>query len=338
MKRRGQPEGSRAGAGRPTVSRAHAAARSEGLHPTTAFLSLIIENIPAMVAVKEARDLRFVLLNRAGEEVTGVYRHESLGKTDFDIFPREQAEFFVARDREVLASGEMQLIPEEQIATRHNGIRTLRTIKMPVLDKAGTPQYLLAMSEDITEQKRAEAALAASERRWAFALESAEQGVWEADIANKSAYYSPMWKRIRGLDADEEVDGDIERWLQRVHPDDRVRVRETIAEQDAGHIPREDFEYREWHKDGHYIWISSKGAPDAWDADGRPTRMIGTDTDITRRKLQERRLQELTQRLELALRVSRIGVFEANLKTGELLPGTSIASSRFSASSRGGMR
>src|SRR4030095_336074 len=124
--------------------------------------------------------------------------------------------------------------------------------------------------------------------------------------------------RIRGYDPAEDVDSSTDSWLSRVHPDDRDRIRETIAKQDAGEIPRNAFEYRERHRDGHYIWISSKGAPDAWDAQGRPIRMIGTDTDITARKEQEEQLRKLTHRLELALRVSRIGVFESNEKTGEL--------------------
>src|SRR4051794_27169405 len=111
---------------RPAMSQSEAAERSETLHRTPSFLNMVIENIPAMVAVKEARDLRFVLINRHGEDLTGVPRQDALGKNDFDLFPREQAEFFVSRDREVLASGEVQVIPEEQITTRHKGIRTLR--------------------------------------------------------------------------------------------------------------------------------------------------------------------------------------------------------------------
>ena len=319
MGKKARPDTPRSNAAQPaTMSRAKAIAHSQMLLGTASVLNLVIENIPAMVAVKEARELRFVLLNRAGEDLTGVDRHESLGKNDFELFPKDQAEFFVARDREVLASGQMLVIPEEQITTRHKGVRTLRTVKMPVLDDAGLPQYLLAMSEDITEQKRAEAALATSERRWAFALESAGQGVWEADIANDTVYYSPTWKRIRGFDPNEDVGSNTETWLERVHPDDRERIRETIAKQDAGEIPRNAFEYRERHRDGHYIWISSKGAPDAWAPDGRPMRMFGTDTDVTQRKEQEQQLQEVTHRLEVALRVSRLGVFEGNLKTGEL--------------------
>ena len=96
---------------RQPVSQAEAAERSETLRRTSSFLNMVIENIPAMVAVKDARDLRFVLVNRHSEELTGVLRQDALGKNDFDLFPKEQAEFFVARDREVLASGKAQVIP-----------------------------------------------------------------------------------------------------------------------------------------------------------------------------------------------------------------------------------
>ena len=319
MKASARLEITHADAAAPTMSRTEVAERSHSLYRTTDFLSKVIENIPATIGVKEATELRFVLVNRAGEELTGVFREEFLGKNDFDLFPEDQATLFVARDREVLASREMQVIAEEQISTRHKGMRTLRTVKMPVMDDAGEPQYLLVMSEDITERKQAEAALTASERRWAFALKSAGQGVWEADIANNTVYYSPMWKQIRGFGVDEEVNSDVEEWLKRVHPEDRARLRETIARQNSGEIPRNAFEYRERHQAGHYIWISSNGAPDAWAPDGSPTRMIGTDTDITQRKINEQQLRGTSQRLALALRVSRIGVFEGNLKTGELL-------------------
>ncbi|MCP8885427.1 EAL domain-containing protein [Devosia sp. XJ19-1] len=282
-------------------------------------LSLVIENIPAMVAVKEANELRFVLFNRTAEELIGVSRHAALGKSDFDLFPKGEAEFFIARDRDVLASGQPLTIPEEQITTSQRGVRILRTTKMPVFDATGRPQYLLAMSEDITEHKRAEAALMASERRWAFALESAGQGVWEADILNNTVYYSPTWKRMRGIDVNEDVDSSLEAWLSRVHPEDREHIRQTIAKQNSGELSRNAFEYREWHREGRYIWISSNGAPDAWDAEGRPIRMIGLDTDITQRKEQEQNLRDVTQRLEIALRASCVGVFEGNLETGELL-------------------
>jgi len=120
------------------------------------FLDSVIENLPDMVFVKEAKDLRFVQFNRAGETLLGMRREELIGKNDYDFFPREQAEFFVEKDRQVLAGREMLDIPEEEIRTRNGETRVLHTKKVPILDREGTPQYLLGISEDITDRKRAE--------------------------------------------------------------------------------------------------------------------------------------------------------------------------------------
>ena len=133
--------------------------RNRELDRANRFHNLMLENIPAMVVVKDAKDLRFVFGNRAGDELTGYPREATVGKTDFDLFPRAQAEAFVAFDREVLNSRELRVIPEEVISTRHQGDRILRTLKMPVLDEDGEPLYLLAISEDITDSKEMETQL-----------------------------------------------------------------------------------------------------------------------------------------------------------------------------------
>ena len=116
------------------------------------FLDTIIESMPAMVFMKDARHLRFERFNRAGEELLGLSRHSLLGKSDYDFFPREQADFFVAKDRAVLASGELEDIPEEPIETPQ-GRRWLHTRKIPIYDDSGAPSHLLGVSLDITEQR-----------------------------------------------------------------------------------------------------------------------------------------------------------------------------------------
>ena len=128
----------------------------ESLKSANAFHNLVIENIPAMVFVKDAKDHRFIFVNRAGENMMGINRSELLGKNDYDFFPKEQADFFIARDNEVLASGTLQVTAEEPITTQHNGIRLLQTMKIPVSDENGKNQYLVALSEDITERKSVE--------------------------------------------------------------------------------------------------------------------------------------------------------------------------------------
>ena len=127
----------------------------EDLRRTNLFLDSIIENIPTMLFLKDARALRFVRFNRAGEQLLGVSRTELIGKSDHDLFPKDQADFFIRKDREVLAGRTAVDIPEEPLQTRDKGLRLLHTRKVPVLNAAGEPEYLLGISEDITDLRKA---------------------------------------------------------------------------------------------------------------------------------------------------------------------------------------
>jgi PAS domain S-box-containing protein len=130
------------------------AARS-GLIEANAFLDTIVENIPSMIFVKHADSLRFARVNRAEEVLLGMAREKVVGKTDHDLFPKEQADFFTAKDREVLASEEVVDIQAETISTA-SGDRVLHTRKIGLRDSSGKPQYLLGISHDITERIQAE--------------------------------------------------------------------------------------------------------------------------------------------------------------------------------------
>jgi PAS domain S-box-containing protein len=109
-----------------------------------------------MVFVKDAKDLRFVKFNKAGENLLGYSRQELLGKNDYDFFPEDQADFFTSKDTEVIDSSQLLDTPEEKIQTKNQGERILHTKKIPLRNHEGIPQYLLGISEDITERKRSE--------------------------------------------------------------------------------------------------------------------------------------------------------------------------------------
>ena len=136
------------------------ARRTEELEDARSFLDSVLENLPVMLFVKDAQELKFVRWNRAEEEALGIDRSLAIGKSDYDFFPEEQARFFEAKDRAVLTGGQLVDVPEEAIQTTHRGLRYLHTIKVPVLGADGKPRYLVGISEDITERKRAQEELA----------------------------------------------------------------------------------------------------------------------------------------------------------------------------------
>ncbi len=123
------------------------------------FMESVLKTIPVGVVAKEVQELRLVLWNPAAEELIGFGAAEVIGKNDYDFFPTEQADFFTAKDREVLASGQIVDIAEEEIQTRQGESRILHTKKTAILDADGKPQYLLAVTEDITDRKQGEIAL-----------------------------------------------------------------------------------------------------------------------------------------------------------------------------------
>lgn len=137
-----------------------------------------------MIFVKEAKTLTFVRFNRAGEELVGYSQEDLLGKSDYDFFPPHEADFFTAKDRVVLQQRQVVDIPEESIKTKLNGQRILHTKKVPILGADGTPQYLLGISEDITEQKL----LKHAEQRRALMLELQQFALCE--LAKQEAIYT----------------------------------------------------------------------------------------------------------------------------------------------------
>lgn len=117
------------------------------------FLDTLLENIPDMIFVKEVNQLRFVRFNKAGEKLIGYPREQMIGKNDYDFFPREQADFFTSKDREVIRNNELEDIEEEIIQTK-DGPRWLHTKKLPIAGPDGKPAFLMGISEDITERKK----------------------------------------------------------------------------------------------------------------------------------------------------------------------------------------
>ncbi len=173
---------------------------------------------------------------------------------------------------------------------------------------------LLALT-DITQLKREVQDLAMRERRWHDALTNSGLGVWDQNYGAGVMYYSDTWRAIRGIGPDETLNEGMDDWILLVHPDDRAFVIDAIHRQNRGDPDFAVFQYRERYRGGGWVWIECRGAAVEWDDDGNPLRVVGTDTDITARKLAEELLAGMSRRLKLALSISKIGVFEVDLQS-----------------------
>jgi PAS domain S-box-containing protein len=115
------------------------------------FLDAIVEHIPAVVVVKDAAELRFVRVNRAGQELLGFTNDELMGKSDEDLLAPHDAIARMTADREVLRAGTLVDLPAEAVVGPDGTTRILHTRKIPVMGDDGQPRFLLAISEDVTE-------------------------------------------------------------------------------------------------------------------------------------------------------------------------------------------
>jgi len=151
-----------------------------------------------------------------------------------------------------------------------------------------TNRYLATERQMASEQN---IRLQDSEYRWKFALEGADEGVWDWDIANGTVFFSPRWKSMIGYQP-EEFANTFEAWRDALHPNDKARVLATLDNYFEGKETLYWVEFRMRCKDGHYKWILAKGMVVTKTADGRPQRMLGTHVDIDKLKQIEHDLQQ----------------------------------------------
>jgi PAS domain S-box-containing protein len=253
------------------------------LQTTMRFVDSIVENVPVMLFVKDARDLRFVRWNRAAERITGIRGEEALGKSDADFFPPDIARFFNERDREVLDARGEEDIPREPIQTLDGERRWLHTRKIAIRDAEDRPAFLLGISEDITERLAAEAELAASEERFRTLAEHAPIGIFRADDEGRDFYRNAQAAQVLGIAQDAPAGA----WAPALHPDDLGTVSESWFASVAAHAPF-TAEYRVVRAGGEVRWAITRAVPIS--AGEQRRGYVGTIIDITTRKETERAL------------------------------------------------
>jgi PAS domain S-box-containing protein len=245
-------------------------------------LSEAIKQSPNSVIVTDPK-MQITYVNDAFTRITGYAYKEVIGQTanmlGGDTIPPETLKDLAAA---VAAGHSWQ--GEIQNRRRDGRIGIDYCHIAPVHDSGSRLTHFVFVQQDITLRKAMENQLAMSEERWSFALENSHQGVYDWNIPQDTVYYSPIWKRLLGIE-DLAFDNNVEVWTSRVHPEDRTIVQSSLRMHLLNDQQSFTLEYRLRHADGQYLWFYDRGKIVEYSDAGMPLRMIGTITDITEQKL-----------------------------------------------------
>jgi diguanylate cyclase (GGDEF)-like protein/PAS domain S-box-containing protein len=246
-------------------------------------LQMAVETLQLGVTVTDLKG-RIIYVNPADAAMHGYTQEELIGEDVGLYAPPDQREPLGLDQIEKMKSWR-----RESLNVRRDGtVFPVHLMSDVLRGPTGEPVSIVTTCEDISSRKAAEQAVRDSEERYALAARGANDGLWDWNLETGEVYFSERWKSILGYGV-EEVENDIDAWLERVHPEDIERVRGALDAHLEQRSPHYENEHRVRHKDGSFRWVLIRGIA-VRDGDGKPHRMAGSLTDITPRKQVEEQL------------------------------------------------
>ena len=267
------------------------------------FLAMM-ENTDDFIYFKD-RNHVFIKLSQSLAKLTSpsVRGSSLVGQTDYDVFPEAYADFQYRLAKQVFA-GQTVVHEEQEIMVEDGGQGWIDNRVHPVRDETGEIIGLYGVARVITDKKRDAAALAESkgrlervaqtlkdsEERLRFVLDGADLGFWDWNIVTGRVERNERWASMLGYTY-RELQTTTKQWTDFIHPEDREKAWNSIFAVLEGRSDKHRIEYRMLHKDGRVRWILDQANVMQRDATGKPTRMCGTHSDVTERKLIEEVLE-----------------------------------------------
>lgn len=255
-------------------------------------------------AAGRPRDFRFLEVNPAYTAQTGVPANEVLGRTALECFPRVEAWWLETCHQAVLTGAPAYCENYNEDTDRYFDLRVF---------SLGGARFAGIFS-DVTERRRAAAAIARVNERLALATRAAHVGIWDWDVAGDRLVWDDAMFELYGIRR-EDFAGAYEAWASGLHPDDRERCDEETRRALSG-TGEYETEFRVVWPDGTVRTLQALGTV-FFNEEGQPLRMLGVNFDITDRKRAVDGLRRLTEELErrVAERTAELAARNRELET-----------------------
>ncbi len=214
------------------------------------------------------------------------------------------------------AENETDLNTEYRVCHPNGSVHWLMSRGKPLFDSKGKIERYLGTIIDITERKKMEQALAESKKRFTFALEATNAGVWEWDLKADNVFWSDRIWALYGLEPD-SLPTDHKLCQSTVHRADKDKTFQAVMSAASKEIEI-NVEYRVCHPDGSIRWLACRGMP-LTDADHNLTCYIGTVMDITERKALDTSLKENELRFRSIFDHAPLAISIEDVETGTLI-------------------
>ncbi|MFO0805961.1 MAG: PAS domain S-box protein [Gemmataceae bacterium] len=283
----------------------------QALRESRQLLGIVMNTIPQGVFWKD-RNSTYLGCNTVVADAMGLERPEQItGRTDFDspAFTREQAEFFIEKDREVMEKNAPLLGIVEQL-TRADGTTVwLETNKAPLRDEDGNVVGVLGTWQDISERKVAEEQLLRSEQKYRDLVETSHDLIWAVDPDGRWTFVNRFGARsIYGYEPEEMIGRRFTEFLspEQVQRDlvmhERIKAGEPVFRYETEHI----------RKDGARVLLSFNAIP-SHSRDGRLLGTTGTAVNITERRRAEEERRKLEEQFQQAQKLESLGVLAGGI-------------------------
>ena len=276
------------------------AARDAERSESRRLIEAIVEHSPAVIYVKDLAG-RYLMVNRRYAEIFHLDRGDVIGKTDHEIFPKAAADAFRAMDERVASAD--QPLTEEETAPLDDGPHSYISVKSPLRYESGRPYAVFGISTDVTDQRRAEEALRASEQRNRLIVEAALDAVITIDSAGAVTGWSPQAEKTFGWTQDEVLGRPVDEVImpERYRDAHRQGLARYLATGEA-RVLNQRIELSALHRNGREFPVELSITPIR---EGGAVSFSAFVRDITDRKLADLRLQTQLERLHLLEQITR---------------------------------